>query len=60
MNLLDKIALNRLIKILTNFIISILKIFAPKNNIDDIPPIKRPSKPVFPWIRKKIDKVLNK
>lgn len=57
MNFLDKLALNRLIKIITDFIIAILKIFAPKDNIDIIPPINPPSKPVFPWLRKKIDNV---
>jgi|694.fasta_scaffold00360_65 hypothetical protein len=35
MKLLDRIALNRLISIMTNFILGLLKIFAPKS-IDDI------------------------
>lgn len=34
MKFLDKIALNRLIKIITNFILAIVKIFKPKEIID--------------------------
>jgi|694.fasta_scaffold130408_2 hypothetical protein len=59
MNFLDKIALNRLIKIITNFIITILKIFAPKDTIDIVPPVNPPSKPLFPRLRKKIDNVFH-
>lgn len=58
MNILDRIALNRLIKIITNFIIAILKIFAPNDKIDNIvpnPPENKKRK--FPWIRKKIDEL---
>ena len=55
MNFLDKLALNRLVKIITDFIIAILKIFAPKDNID----IPVPPKPKFPWVRKKIDNIFN-
>jgi hypothetical protein len=48
MKILDKIALNRLISIISNFILSLLKIFAPKSvdNID-IPKPKR--KKILPW-----------
>lgn len=48
MRILDQIALNRLISIIINFILNILKIFAPKavDNID-IPKPKR--KKIFPW-----------
>ena len=58
MKIIDKIALNRLIAILTNFILSIIKIFSPKN-IDGVVPIK-PDKRPFPWLRKQIDKVIKK
>lgn len=34
MKILDKIALNRLIAIITNFILSIIKLFAPHTDID--------------------------
>lgn len=44
MKLLDKIAFNRLLKILTDFILSIIQILQPKNKI--------PNKPTKP--RKKI------
>jgi hypothetical protein len=50
MNILDKIVLNRLVNIITTFIVNILKIFAPKSveNIDiDNPKPKR--KKIFPW-----------
>ena len=55
MNILDKIALNRLIKIISDFIIAITKIFAKCDNTpDNICPIKKPR---FPRLRKTIDKI---
>lgn len=50
MKILDKIVLNRLIAIIMNFILGILKIFAPNsvNNIDEIKPRKR----LFPRLKK--------
>jgi hypothetical protein len=51
MKLLDKIALNRLISIITNFILGVLKLITPK--IDkpvDVPKPKRPK--IFPWRNK--------
>jgi hypothetical protein len=51
MKFLDKIALNRLIKIITDFILGVLKIISPK----DIKPINvpKPNKPkIFPWRKK--------
>lgn len=50
MKILDQIALNRLISIITNFLLGILKIFAPKC-IDDIDTtiIKPKKKKIFPW-----------
>jgi hypothetical protein len=48
MKILDQIALNRLISIITNFILGLLKIFAPKSVEDiEIPKPKRPK--IFPW-----------
>lgn len=44
MKLLDKIALNSLIKTITNFILAILKMFAPKDNVISKPERKRPLK----------------
>lgn len=43
MRLLDKIALNRLISIITNFIITMVKLFKPsdKNDIVPQPPVRR-------------------
>jgi hypothetical protein len=53
MNLFDKIALNRLIKIIADFVLGVLKIIAPKS-IDDIE-VPKPKRPrIFPW-RKKDD-----
>ena len=46
--ILDKIALNRLIKIITDFVLGVLKLIAP--SIDkpiDVPKPKRPK--IFPW-----------
>lgn len=42
MKLLDKIALNRLIQTIANFILAILKIFKPQGNV--VPPIIAPDK----------------
>jgi hypothetical protein len=56
MKIIDRIAINRLISILTNFILSLIKIFN-KKTIDNITPIKPDKKP-FPWLRKQIDKVI--
>lgn len=50
MKFLDKVALNRLIKIISDFILGVLKIIAPKtNNPIDNPKPKRPK--IFPWRR---------
>lgn len=52
MKLLDKIALNRLLKIVTNFILAILKIFAPKDKVINKPERKRPLKDLLERIFK--------
>lgn len=50
MKFLDKVALNRLIKIISDFILGVLKIIAPKaDNPIDTPKPKRPK--IFPWRR---------
>lgn len=51
MRIIDQIALNKLISIILNFIIGILKIFAPNsvNNIDTKPKRKR----LFPFLKPK-------
>jgi hypothetical protein len=50
MNILDKIALNRLISIVTNFILGLIKIFSPKSLDDiDIPKPAKPRKKIIPW-----------
>ncbi len=48
MRLLDKIALNRLISIITSFVLGLLKIFAPKA-VDDIEIPKPKRKKIRPW-----------
>lgn len=54
MRLLDKIALNRLIKIITDFILGLLKIFAPKDgNVLPLEPVKK-KKPILDAIRRVI------
>ena len=42
MKLLERIALNRLIQTIANFIIAVLKIFKPQDNV--VPPIIAPDK----------------
>jgi hypothetical protein len=51
LNFFDQIALNRLIKIISNFILGLLKLITPKENKPiDIPKPKRPK--IFPWRNK--------
>ena len=60
MNILDKIALNRLIKILTGFILGLIKVLEPHmRETDDSPDVPN-KKPKFPWVRKKIDSITKK
>ena len=49
MKFLDKIALNRLISIITNFILALIKVFNPKKEIE--PPILKPRRPIIEKIR---------
>lgn len=60
MKFLDRLALNRLISILTNFIISLVKIFSKNKDSIDIPTPDLPDNKPFPWLRKKINKVIKK
>jgi hypothetical protein len=48
MKIIDKIALNRLISIITNFILGLIKIFSPKS-IDEIDLPKPKRKKILPW-----------
>lgn len=48
MRIIDKITLNRLISIITNFILGLIKIFAPKA-ADDIEVPKPKRKKILPW-----------
>lgn len=52
MRLIDKIALNRLLSVILNFILGVLKIIAPKSveNIDN--PTPKPRRKIFPWRQK--------
>lgn len=51
MKLLDKIAMNRLIKIITDFILGVLKLIKPKEiKPIDIPKPKKPK--ILPWRNK--------
>lgn len=52
MKFLDKIAINRLIKIITDFILGVLKLITPKDIIKhiDTPKPKKPK--IFPWRNK--------
>lgn len=53
MKILDKMAFNRLVAIIANFILNIIKIFAPKivENIE-VPNVT-PERKIFPIFRKK-------
>lgn len=58
MKFLDRLALNRLISILTSFIISLVKIFSNNKDSINIPTPDLPDNKPFPWLRKKINKVI--
>ena len=47
MRIIDKIALNRLLSILSSFILGLLKIFAP-TSVEDIDTPK-PKRKILPW-----------
>lgn len=50
MRIIDQVVINRLISIITNFILALIKIFAPKS-IDQID-IPKPRKKILPWRNK--------
>lgn len=54
MKVLDKMAFNRLVAIIANFILGLVKIFAPKavENIE-VPDVTPERKKIFPIFRKK-------
>lgn len=59
MNFLDKLAFNRLVAIILNFIVTLIKIFAPKAGAElekkcPKPPLRRG--PIFPRKKDKKDK----
>ena len=51
LNFFDQLALNRLIKIITNFILGVLKLITPKEKTPiDILPKPKPKRPkIIPW-----------
>jgi hypothetical protein len=49
MRFLDKIAMNRLIAIITSFVLAIIKIFKPDTSVVEDKERKR----IFPWLRRK-------
>jgi hypothetical protein len=54
MRVLDKIAFNRLVAIIANFILSVIKIFAPKAVEDiEVPEVTPERKKIFPIFRRK-------
>lgn len=57
MKLLDRIALNRLLKIITNFILGLLKIFKPANTDTIVPKPPSKKRPVVDKLKKWIDKI---
>lgn len=60
--IIDRIILNRLVAIITSFILGVLKIISahiPEKDKDTIVP-KPPKTPRFPWVKKKIDKLTGK
>lgn len=56
MKIIDKFLLNRLISIVLNFIIGILKIFAP-NSVNNIDTDSKKRKRLFPRLKKDDSKI---
>jgi hypothetical protein len=58
--IIDRIILNRMIAIITSFILGVLKIiasFTDKKDIDITPTPQPPKTPKFPWLKKQVDKL---
>lgn len=53
MRLLDRIALNRLVSIITGFILAIVKILALKTSEEEDIDEPKPPKRRVPWLRRK-------
>lgn len=53
MKFLDKIALNRLVKIISDFILKIIELVQPDRDITIEVKPKPDRTPIFPWRRKK-------
>lgn len=54
MKILDKMAFNRLVAIIANFVLSVIKIFAPKAVEDiEVPDITPERRKIFPIFRRK-------
>jgi hypothetical protein len=56
--IIDRILLNRLVAMITSFILGVLKIISTKTKVDDPDVVPKPPKPPkFPWLRKQVDKL---
>lgn len=54
--IIDRILLNRLVAIITSFIMGVLKIISSNVKVDDTNVVPKPPKErKFPWLRKKVD-----
>jgi hypothetical protein len=53
-NILDKIAFNRLVAIIANFVLNVIKLFAPKAVEDiEVPEVTPDRRKIFPIFRRK-------
>lgn len=56
--IIDRIIFNRLVAIITSFVLGVLKIISSNIKVDDTNVVPKPPKePRFPWLRKKVDKL---
>jgi hypothetical protein len=56
--IIDRILLNRLVAIITSFILGVLKLISSNTKTDDKNVVPTPPKqPKFPWLKKKVDKL---
>lgn len=51
MKIIDRIALNRLLSIISSFILGVIKILAPKS-VEEIDTPKKPKRKILPWRKK--------
>ena len=55
--IIDRILINRLVAIITSFILGVLKLISSNTKVDPSVVPTPPKGPKFPWLKKKVDKL---